>query len=70
MPNEGGKEENVFGSADGSTYSAVLSQAGGQFTLQRLLIDGHNVPVPAARWATREEALDALKDYAQGNRRP
>ncbi|RZJ14452.1 MAG: hypothetical protein EON50_05820 [Acidovorax sp.] len=69
MPTET-EQENVFGTADGSTYSAVLSNAGGRLTVHSLLIDGHNVPVPHGEWTTREEAVKALQDYAKGDRQP
>ena len=65
------QEENVFGSADGSSYSAVLGRdAAGHYTVQNLLVDGHNIPVRAATWATREEAVAAVQAYARGDRRP
>ncbi|BEP93464.1 hypothetical protein GmRootA79_18480 [Acidovorax sp. A79] len=65
------EEENVFGTADASSYSAVLCRTPqGRYTVQSLLIDGHNVPVRDASWATREEAIDALKEYAKGDRQP
>lgn len=65
------EEENVFGTADGSSYSAVLSRnPEGQYTLQSLLVDGHNIPVHAGTWATREEAVEAVKAYARGDLRP
>nr|WP_296022035.1 hypothetical protein [uncultured Acidovorax sp.] len=70
MPQEW-EEENIFGEADGSSYSAVLGRsADGHFTLRSLLIDGHNVPVMNAAWPSREEAVQAVRDYAQGNQRP
>ena len=64
-------EENVFGQADGASYSAVLSRtADGRFTVRSLIIDGHNVPVKDAVWPSRDEAVQAVRDYAQGDRRP
>jgi hypothetical protein len=64
-------DENVFGEADGNSYSAVLARAAdGRFALRSLLIDGHNVVVRDAVWPTREEAVQAIKDYARGDRRP
>ena len=62
--------ENVFGSADGSTYSAVLVHTGGQLTVQSLSIDGHNVPAPQGAWPRREDAVKALEDCARGDRQP
>lgn len=64
------EQENVFGTADGSTFSAVLSNADGRLTVHSLLIDGHNVAVPHGVWTTREEAVKALQDYAKGDLRP
>lgn len=65
------EEENVFGEADGSSYSAVIGRtADGRVTLRSLLIDGHNVPILNAVWTSREEAVQAVRDYAQGDRRP
>jgi hypothetical protein len=64
-------EENIFGEADGSTYSAVLGRStDGRYTVRSLLIDGHNVPVTNAVWSSREEAVQAVRDYARGDRRP
>lgn len=64
-------EENIFGEADGSTYSAVLGRStDGSYTVRSLLIDGHNVPVTNAVWSSREEAVQAVRDYARGDRRP
>lgn len=62
--------ENVFGSADGSTYSAVLVNTGGRLTVESLLIDGHNVPAPRGAWTRREDAVKALEDCARGDRQP
>ncbi|RYF77012.1 MAG: hypothetical protein EOO29_22215 [Comamonadaceae bacterium] len=64
------EQENVFGTADGSTFSAVLSNADGRLTVHSLSIDGHNVAAPHGAWATREEAVKALEDYAKGDRQP
>lgn len=65
------EQENVFGTADGSSYSAVLCKTQqGQYTVQSLLVDGHNVLVRPTFWATREEAVGALKDYAKGDKLP
>jgi len=65
------QEENVFGEADGASYSAVLARtASGHFSLHSLLIDGHQVPATNVQWRTREEAVQAIRDYAQGDRRP
>lgn len=62
-------EENVFGEADGSSYSAVLARTpDGKFTVRSLLIDGHNMPVSGIRWPTRNEAVQEVRDCAQGNR--
>lgn len=70
MPDDWG-EENIFGEADGSTYSAVLGRStDGRYTVRSLLIDGHNVPVTNAVWSSREEAVQAVRDYARGDRRP
>ncbi|MBV7541189.1 hypothetical protein [Acidovorax sp. sic0104] len=64
-------EENVFGAADGSSYSAVLAHAGdGRVSIQSLLIDGHNVPVRQATFGSREQAVAAVEDYARGDRKP
>lgn len=72
MRSEPPQEENVFGSADGSAYSAVLVRdAEGRYTLQSLLVDGHNLPVHAAGpWAHREDAVRAVEAYARGDRQP
>lgn len=65
------EEENVFGEADGASYSAVLARtAEGCFAVRSLLIDGHQVPLANAVWASRDEAVQAVRDYAQGDRRP
>jgi hypothetical protein len=57
MPDEW-SEENVFGEADGSSYSAVLARTQeGKFTVHRLLIDGHNVAVTDGPWPSRDEAV-------------
>ena len=64
-------DENVFGEADGSSYSAVLARTQeGKFTVRSLLIDGHNVAVAGGPWRSRDEAVQAVKDYAQGDRQP
>ena len=64
-------EENVFGTADGASYSAVLAHSGqGQVTIQSLLIDGHSVPVREATYGTRELAVTAVEEYARGDRKP
>lgn len=64
-------EEIVFGQADSSTYSAVLAKnQQGQFSVRSLLVDGHNVPVAGGPWLSRDEAIEAVKDYAQGDRKP
>ena len=62
--------ENVFGSADGSTYSAVLAKTEGVFTVDSLLIDGHNMPAPRGTWTQREDAVKALAACARGDRQP
>jgi hypothetical protein len=68
MPSEN-VEENVFGEADGTSYSAVLAQThDGRFTVRSLLIDGHNVPPSGATWASRDEAIQGVRAYAQGDR--
>lgn len=65
------EQENVFGTADGSSYSAVLCKtAEGRYTVLSLSVDGHNLPVRDASWATRDEAVRALDDYAKGDRSP
>lgn len=69
-PPESAALENVFGSADGSTYSAVLSNAGGVFTVHSLSVDGHNVPAPGGSWTERDAAIQALEDIARGDRLP
>lgn len=63
-------EENIFGEADGSSYSAVLARTPqGQFAVRRLQVDGHNLPVQDAAWPSREQAVQAVRDYAMGNRK-
>lgn len=64
-------DENIFGEADGSTYTAVLTRTPeGQFAVQRLQVDGHNVPVKNVAWPSREQAVQAVRDYAMGDRKP
>lgn len=65
------QEENVFGTADGASYSAVLVHSGpGRVTIQGLQIDGHNTPVREATFSTRDEAVKAVQETARGDRKP
>jgi len=64
-------EENVFGTSDGASYSAVLSHGGaGRVTIQSLLVDGHNTHVREATFDTRQLAVAAVEEYARGDRKP
>ncbi|CAN7393005.1 MULTISPECIES: hypothetical protein [unclassified Acidovorax] len=65
------REENVFGTSDASSYSAVLSHAGsGKVTIQSLLVDGHNTPLREATYGSRDEAVAAVEAYARGDKKP
>lgn len=64
-------EENVFGASDGTSYSAVLTHDGqGRVTIDSLLVDGHNMPLRDASFATRGQAVAAIEEYARGDRKP
>lgn len=70
MPDPSEQEENIFGESDGTSYSAVLGRTRqGQFTVRSLLVDGHNIPVSDAVLPSREQAVDAVRAYARGDRR-
>ncbi|WP_440109749.1 hypothetical protein [Acidovorax sp. BL-A-41-H1] len=63
--------DTVHGDADGSTYSAVLTRTSdGCYAVGQLLVDGHMIPVANATWPTRDEAVQAVADYARGDRNP
>lgn len=63
-------QETVFGVADGATYTAelCLSKAG-RYYFAQIQVDGHNLPLPEDHWATRDEAMVALSDFASGARK-
>lgn len=63
--------DTVHGDADGSAYSAVLTRTSdGGYAVAQLLVDGHMIPVANAAWPTRDEAVQAVADYARGDRNP
>lgn len=63
--------DTVHGDADGSAYSAVLTRTSdGGYAVAQLLVDGHMIPVANATWPTRDEAVEAVADYARGDRNP
>ena len=62
-------EENVFGEHDGSTFSATLCHGPSGWYFSRCVVDEHNMRIDAT-WPTRDEAMEAVKLMASGDRKP
>ena len=62
-------EENVFGEHDGSTYSATLCFGNSGWYFSSFVVDEHNIRLDET-WPTREEAMEAIKLMASGDRKP
>ncbi len=61
-------EENVFGEHDGSTFSATLCHGNGGWYFSRCVVDEHNMRIEAT-WPTRDEAMEAVRLMASGDRK-
>ncbi len=62
------QQETVFGVADGATYSGLLCLGeDGRYYFSQAQVDGHNLPIPDQRWASRDEAVKVLAGMASGS---